>query len=54
MAKEKGKGKRLGVYKVEEKYHCAECHAEVPIKKPCSVCKTEIDWDRALTELMRR
>ena len=53
MDKEKpvGKGKGLGVYRVGEKYHCEECHQEVPIKQACPICKKEIDWERVLWEL---
>jgi primosomal protein N' len=55
MAKKKAKckGKGLGVYRVGEKYHCEECHQEVPIKQACPICKKEVDWDRALVELRR-
>lgn len=52
------KGKRIqdghGVYESEDgKYHCEECHHEVPIKQDCPVCKKHIDWDRAFMELHR-
>jgi hypothetical protein len=50
VAKGKEKEKSKQVYKVKEKYHCAECHAEVPIKQACPICKKEIDWDRVLIE----
>jgi hypothetical protein len=55
MEKEKpvGKGKGLGVYRVGDKYHCEECHQEVPIKQACPICKKEIDWERVLWELRR-
>ena len=49
MAEEKKKGH--GVYKVEDRYHCEECHQEVPIKQACPTCQKEIDWDRVLIEL---
>jgi hypothetical protein len=41
------------VLKKGEKYYCSECHSEVPIKKTCSVCKKEIDWDRVFLESRR-
>lgn len=34
------------IYKKGEKYHCAECHSEIPIKQACPTCGKEIDWDR--------
>jgi uncharacterized paraquat-inducible protein A len=34
------------IYKKDGKYYCAECHAELPFKNPCPVCKKQIDWDR--------
>jgi primosomal protein N' len=49
MAREK---KRKGsVIKIGERYECAECHAEVPIKQACPKCKKELDWDRVLGEV---
>ncbi len=50
MAKDKKKDKGTGVYKIKEKYHCAECHSEIPIKQACPICKKEIDWDRVFLE----
>lgn len=50
MAKDKKKDKGTGVYQQGEKYHCVECHSEVPIKHACPTCKAEIDWDRVLVE----
>lgn len=52
MFKDK-KRKSYGVKRVEDKYICEECHAEVPIKQGCPVCKKEIDWDRTLEEMRR-
>ncbi|MCJ7604621.1 MAG: endonuclease Q family protein [Dehalococcoidales bacterium] len=40
-----------GVYETDGKYHCKECHHEVPIKQACPVCKKEIDWDRVFLEI---
>ena len=40
-----------GVYELDGKYHCEECHYEVPIKKPCPNCQKEIDWERVLREV---
>jgi len=39
------------IYKRGDKYYCAECHQEVPIKQSCPVCKKEIDWDRVFIEI---
>jgi hypothetical protein len=50
MAKEKRSKVVSNVYKEGVKYHCAECHQELPVKKACPVCKKEIDWDRVLLE----
>jgi primosomal protein N' len=44
------KRKSYGVKKVEEKYVCEECHAEVPIMQDCPDCKKEIDWERVFRE----
>jgi rubrerythrin len=41
------------ILKKGEKYICTECHSEIPIKKACPICKTEIDWDRVLIESHR-
>jgi hypothetical protein len=49
MAKKEKKQKGT-VIKIGEKYQCAECHQEVPIKQACPICKKEIDWDRVLVE----
>jgi hypothetical protein len=38
------------IYKKGEKYYCAECHSELPIKQACSTCKKELDWDRMIIE----
>jgi len=53
MAKDKGKKKGAGAYRIGEKYHCEECHSEIPIKQACPVCKKEVDWDRVLMEIHR-
>jgi hypothetical protein len=52
MAK-KEKKQKGDVIKVGDRYECTECHSEVPIKKACPVCKTEIDWDRIFIETRR-
>jgi len=52
MAKEK-KRKSYGIKRIEDKYICEECQSEVPIRKPCPVCKKEIDWDQYLSEFNR-
>jgi primosomal protein N' len=44
------KRKSYGVKKIEDKYVCEECQAEVPIRQACPVCKKEIDWDRVFEE----
>ncbi len=41
------------VLKKGEKYYCAECHSEIPIKKSCPICKVELDWDRIFAETRR-
>lgn len=41
------------ILKKGEKYYCTECHSEVPIKKACPICKTELDWDRIFAESRR-
>ncbi len=41
------------VIKKGDKYICTECHSDVPVKKSCPICKTEIDWDRILAETRR-
>jgi hypothetical protein len=38
------------IYKKGEKYYCAECHHELPIKQSCPTCQKELDWDRIMTE----
>ena len=38
------------IYKKGEKYYCAECHHELPIKQSCPICQKELDWDRILIE----
>jgi hypothetical protein len=38
------------IYQKGEKYYCAECHHELPIKQACPVCQKELDWDRILIE----
>lgn len=38
------------VYKKADRYYCAECHSEVPIKQDCPTCKKKIDWDRVRYE----
>ena len=40
-----------GVYEVGGKYHCAECHYEVPLHKDCPKCQAHVDWDRVLREV---
>ena len=51
MKKDKKPKKDKEVYKKGEKYHCVECHSEVPIKKACPTCGKEIDWDRIKFEI---
>ncbi len=38
------------IYKRGEKYYCAECHSELPLKQACPTCHKELDWDRILIE----
>ena len=38
------------IYKKGEKYYCAECHAELPVKQACPTCHRELDWDRIIAE----
>jgi hypothetical protein len=38
------------IYQKGEKYYCAECHSELPVKQACPVCHKELDWDRILIE----
>jgi hypothetical protein len=38
------------IYKKGEKYYCAECHSELPVKQACPSCHKELDWDRILIE----
>jgi hypothetical protein len=44
------KRKSYGVKKIEDRYVCEECHAEVPIHQNCPTCKKHIDWGRVLGE----
>jgi len=41
------------IYKKGDKYFCAECHSELPVKQSCPVCKKELDWDRIMIEQRR-
>ena len=41
---EKEHKKAHKVYKAGDKFHCAECGAEIEYGKNCPTCKTEIDW----------
>lgn len=38
------------IYKQDDKYYCAECHSELPIKQDCPICKKKLDWDRIMFE----
>ena len=38
------------IYKKGEKYYCAECHHELPIKQDCPSCHRELDWERIFGE----
>jgi hypothetical protein len=39
------------IYRRGEKYYCAECHSELPLKQSCPKCHKELDWDRLRTEI---
>jgi hypothetical protein len=53
MAREK-KRKSYGIKRIEGKYICEECQAEVPIHQDCPTCKKHIDWDRVIEEYQLR
>jgi hypothetical protein len=38
------------IYKKGERYYCAECHSELPLKQACPTCHKELDWDRVMIE----
>ena len=42
-----------GIYEKEGKYHCEDCHAEVPEYKDCPTCHKAVDWDKAWIVLKR-
>ena len=53
MAEDKKEIRGTEISLMGDKYFCKECGSEVPLKKPCPVCKKEIDWDRVFTEIHR-
>lgn len=44
------KRKSYGVKRIEDKYVCEECQAEVPVHQECPTCKKHIEWDRVFEE----
>jgi hypothetical protein len=53
MVKEK-KRKSYGIEKIEDKYICQECQAEVPVHQDCPACKKHVEWDRYFAEINSR
>lgn len=37
-----------GIYSKGDKYYCAECHSELPVRQPCPNCHAEIDWNQVM------
>jgi hypothetical protein len=50
MTEGKGPAETAEIYKKGEKYYCAECHSELPVKQPCPSCHKSLDWDRIFIE----
>ncbi|MBN1191941.1 MAG: hypothetical protein JXA46_19470 [Dehalococcoidales bacterium] len=50
MAEGKSPDEVAEIYKKGDKYYCAECHSELPVKQACPVCHKELDWDRIMIE----
>jgi hypothetical protein len=50
MAEGKSQDEVAEIYRRGEKYYCAECHSELPIKQSCPHCHKELDWDRIQNE----
>jgi hypothetical protein len=50
MAEGKNPEEVAKIYQKGEKYYCAECHHELPIKQDCPGCHQELDWERVFGE----
>jgi rubrerythrin len=46
MAK-KDKKNLYQIYKVGEKYHCADCNTEIKYGNNCPTCNKKLEWDQA-------
>lgn len=51
MAK-KSKKNLYQIYKVGEKYHCADCNTEIKYGDNCPTCNKKLEWEQA--EIMVR
>lgn len=40
-----------GVYKVGDKYYCAQCNTGLTFGRPCPECLTNFDWEKIRTEI---
>jgi hypothetical protein len=50
MAEGKSPEVVAAIYREGDKYYCAECLSELPMRQPCPKCHKEVDWDRFLSE----
>jgi hypothetical protein len=50
MAEGKSPEVVAAIYREGDKYYCAECRSELPLRQACPNCHMEIDWDRFMFE----
>jgi len=49
--KEEERNVKHGVYKVGDKYYCAQCNTGLTFGRPCPECLTNFDWEKIRSEV---